>query len=130
VFENPRADTPEAVFQSREAKLSLIPNRPQMISFIEKSCYYFVVKHSCTLRAYFKENTVLTEEGNQQMQQNFFGFIIRVQIQAVVRGPKKRNIYSSTLVVLGSLAGIQCASHGRKYWGFNSPWIFFTITRS
>ena len=88
------------------------------------------MKHSCTLGAFFKENMVMTEEGSQQMQQIFFGFIIRVPIQAVTLGNQKKEIYCSTIDTLRRWVGTLRASHGRNCWGFNSLQISFIIIRS
>jgi hypothetical protein len=93
VFENPRAIFPEAVFQGREVKQIVISNQPQVVRFTDRSCYFFVMRQSCTMGAYVTNSTGQVGDTGLPMQQSFFGFIARVRVQPVTKGPKKKSIF-------------------------------------
>jgi hypothetical protein len=88
VFEHPGAEIPEVVYQGREARLCTISNQPQPITFTERNNFYFVMQRSRTLGMFVGNGA-----DGQQLQHNFHGFITRIRIKSVVKGPEKKVIF-------------------------------------
>jgi hypothetical protein len=88
VFDSPRSDFPNVVFERSETRGLIFSNQPQLIQFNRRSLYFFVLEKSRILSMYVANDQVEVDPQHQ----TFFGFVSKIRIQNIVKGPKKKSI--------------------------------------